>query len=187
MSKNKDSKSKDQKVHSPEVHVAAAGHEDDFVIVPKERSRVTYLMMLGLMLFVLLIFTVGDLFSSVAGGGGGGATDEVVMRWTPPGGSELEVHRSELMQAMKTVDTLASLGFYRPINRANEQRPGIEEEDAVLMLILNRLALDNGVEVSNREFVKRLTSNGWTGGQSKAIAAQFRTSVRELESDLLMG
>jgi hypothetical protein len=187
MSKNKDSKSKDQKVHSPEVHVAAPGHEDDFVIVPKQRSRASYLFMLGLMLFVLLIFTVGGLFTSVVGGGGGGPVDEVVMRWTAPGGAQQEVKASELNSAMRTVDTLANLRFYRPINRAGEARPNIEEEDAVLILILDRLAQENGVEVSDSEFSKRLVAGGWTGDQMRSVAEQYRTTTRELEKDIRIG
>lgn len=187
MSKNKDSKSKDPKVHSPEVHVAAAGHEDDFVIVPKERSRLTYLMMLGLMLFVLLIFTVGDLFSSVAGGGGGGGVDEVVMRWTPPGGEEVEVHASEMGKAMRTVNTLADLGFYRPLNRDNDPRASVEEEDAALMLVLDRLARDNGIEISDAEFTKRLVRGGWDGARMRQVADQFRTTTRAIELEIRTG
>ncbi len=189
MSKNKDSKSKDHKVHSPEVHVAAAGHEDDFVIVPKERSRASYLFMLGLMLFVLLIFTVGGLFTSVVGGGGGGPQDEVVMRWTAPGGVEREVHASELRKAMQTADTLANFGpyFYRPINRANEGRPNIEEEDGALVLILDAYAHENGVEISDREFSKRLIAMGMDGDQMRATAGQWRTTVTELEKTLRTG
>jgi hypothetical protein len=187
MSKNKDSKSKDHKVHSPEVHVAAPGHEDDFVIVPKERSRLSYLFMLGLMLFVLVIFTVGGLFTSVVGGGGEGPQDEVVLRWTYPGGEEQEVLDSDFRRAMLVVDTLNNLRLYQPINRDGDARPNIEEEDAALLIILDHLAQANGVEISDAEFTKRLSSGGWTGEQMREVAGQFRTTVRELERDMRIG
>ncbi|HRV82127.1 MAG TPA: hypothetical protein P5218_11855, partial [Planctomycetota bacterium] len=173
------------KVHDPEVHVAAAGHEDDLIVVPKEKSRLYYLMMLGLMLFVLVIFTVGGLFTSVVGGGASPA-DEIVMKWTEPGGEAHEVRSSDFVSTMQMTNTLAYLGFYRPINSdGNSVR--IEEEDAALALILEHMAAKAGIEISDAEFKKRLRGMGWTGDQMRAAATRYRMTVAELEQDIRRG
>ena len=175
--------SKSSKVNDPVVHKAAPGHEEDLIIVPKERSKFYYLLMLGLMMFTLLIFTVGGLFETVVGGGGG-SVDEVVLRWTKPDGEEQEVKASDFQLAMRSVDLLANLGLYRPVQGLEE---GIDQEDGVLTLILDELAKDSGVEISAAEFRKRLLARGFDKAVISNIADRYRRTQRQIEEEIVRG
>ncbi len=183
-SKNKSKRdSHASQANDPVVHKAAPGHEDDLIIVPKERSKFYYLLMLGLMMFTLLIFTVGGLFESVVGGGGG-TPDEVVLRWQEPEGEQHEIKASEFTQAKRSVALLANMGFYFPLSGAFGDT---DDEDAVLTLIMDRMAQKSGVEVSPQEFVKRLKAREWNPTVIKQYAQMYRMAPAAVEREILRG
>ena len=182
-SKNKSKRDSQSQANDPVVHKAAPGHEDDLIIVPKERSKFYYLLMLGLMMFTLLIFTVGGLFETVVGGGGG-AVDDVVLRWQEPDGPQHELKASEFQRAKQSVDLLANMGFYIPIEGREN---GIEDEDAVLTIVLDRMAQKSGIEVSPREFTKRLKSAGWNADVIAQYANMYRRPRAQIEQEILRG
>ncbi len=182
-SKNK-SKRDSHAPNDPVVHKAAPGHEDDLIIVPKQRSKFYYLLMLGLMMFTLLIFTVGGLFESVVGGGGGGTADEIVLRWQEPEGAQHELKASDFQQAKRSVSLLANMGFYMPLAGRDGD---IDDEDAILTVILDHMAQQSGVEVSAQEFTKRLKAIGWSKALIDQYAQVYRMAPAAIEREILRG
>lgn len=128
------------------AHVAPEG--DEVVHVPKGKSKLRFLLTLGLMLFVLVIFTVGDqLMSTFSGRPSGTGT---YMTW---------VHPEAGPQAVSYVDYTAARRRLEEFFRAQGQRVGRQQtEDAniTFLLITDRLAQDAGMQVAKTEIARML-------------------------------
>ncbi len=141
---------------SQEAAVEVA-HDDDLIVVPKGTSRLKFILILALTIFVLLIFTVGDVVQSGMGGiFGGGGRNPTYMSWTHPDtGEKLEVDSITFQKRMQTLNAMSSIGAYRPIN-FRDQRARVSSNDAAMFFILDKLAEDAGIEVSDTEHRQRL-------------------------------
>ena len=130
---------------------------DEFVVVPQGRSKRQFLFTFGLMVFVLLIFTVGGSFQSTVGGlFGGGGRDVVEVGWADPlTGETPEGHQREFLETGDLLRSLARVGLFIPWH--GEARRGPEEEDVALFLILEQIAADEGIALSDSEFKEELT------------------------------
>jgi hypothetical protein len=116
---------------------AAPGHEDDLIVVPKGRSRLVFYFTLGIMLFVLFIFTVGDaVMRSCAGRGETG--QEVFMRWRTPNGGAHEMSQVDFMLQKRRLSRLR--GGTAP-----------EDQEAASWILLDELAREAGVAVTDTE------------------------------------
>ncbi|MBL6719806.1 MAG: hypothetical protein ISQ08_00180 [Planctomycetes bacterium] len=162
--------------------------EDDLIIVPKERSRTSYLLVLGLMLFVLVIFTVGDQVQQVLGGGGGrmGGTETFVVWQDPLTGERHETSLIEFQRQKQNLALLASTRLWSPAD-PDATRPRVEDEDVVLFQVMDALAADSGMATSDEEYLGTLRAFGFTDELVTALARQNGKDAREVAAILRSG
>jgi hypothetical protein len=138
-----------------------AAHGDDFIVAPPGRSKAFYIFVLALMVFVLIIFSIGDLAQYVLGGGGAEEA-KIVATWTDPvSGTKHEVTGKERREAKLDLECCAGLSIWTPLSAFVEsddptRRDRIEAEDIILFLTLEAMAIETGIEISNKEFNDRL-------------------------------
>jgi hypothetical protein len=128
--------------------------EDEVVHVPKGRSKMRFLLTLGLMLFVLVIFTVGDqLMSTFSGGRSRAGT---YMTWEHPTDGTQSVSYLDYTEARLKIDEFFRAQGQRPDTRQTD------DENITYLLITDRLARDAGMEVARKELA-RMLSEGQRG------------------------
>lgn len=154
------------------------------IIVPKGRSKLQYYAILGLLLFVLVIFSVGDALQSSAGGAiGGEESNPIYLSWTDPTTQVRHEVRFDVFQRRFTgLDTLHSIGAFQPRHvPEGKRRPRVSPEDAGLVLVLDQLATDAGIEVTDAEFIQFLLNAFQTEENVQMVARQRRMTVPQLE------
>lgn len=133
-------KKPDPHPHETEVHT-----DEEVVHVPKGQSKLRFLLTLGLMLFVLVIFTVGDQFMGTFGGSRGQSRTAPYMTWQHPSDGPQSISFVDFVEAKRSLDF-----FFR----AQGQRPSreqTEDDNVTYLLITDRLARDAGIGVSKAE------------------------------------
>ena len=164
----------------PNQTPASQTAEDDLIIVPKERSRTTYLLVLGLMLFVLVIFTVGDQVQNVLGGGGQARGTETYLVWQDPiSGTRHETNLADFTAQKRDLALLMSAGLWTPAD-PEATRPRVTDEDVVLYQVMDSLAASSGMATSDAEYVGTLRAFGFTDEYVTAVARQYRRDAREI-------
>jgi hypothetical protein len=151
-------------------------HGDELIHVPQGQSRLRYLLTIGLVLFLVVIFVVADLFQGTMTGGGGG-TDEVFLTWTDPvDGASHEVNESEFFETARLLSTMAHFQIYAPdsmifgepdAKRRSRNEP--TEEDVASFLVFEKIAEGAGIAVSDDEHTAFLRSRfGGNAGLTQA-------------------
>lgn len=164
-----------------------ADDHDDLIVVPKTQSKLMYYSILGLMLFVLVIFTVGgpltDALTSGGGAGGGG----VYVTWVDPlNGEQHSINERSFMDRKQSLQILMEVGIWRPAN-PDATRATIEDEDVVLYEVLDQLAADAGIEVSDQEYINTLRGAGFTDEILRQFSRRFRMDGRMVQGIIKAG
>ena len=157
----------------------APEHHDDAFIVPAGRSRKQFVLTFGLMLFVLLVFTVGGYFQSTMGGLFGGAErNPVVVTWSNPlTGAQHDIKSADFSRLGDGLRQLHRNGMYGPWHGGR----GLEKEDVVLFLVLEELGQSQGIGLSKNEFTSELRRVFGNGENLRAMAGRMRMEVQPFE------
>ncbi|MCC7012543.1 MAG: hypothetical protein IT454_08285 [Planctomycetes bacterium] len=131
--------------------------KDEQVHVPKGQSRTRFFMILGLMIFTLIIYVVPSQFQQLFQRGN--PADKAFFVWKHPtdGAQELSVidfqhERQRVLQFVGVVENL-----WRAYGRSMRIDSSFTENEQVARLIvLDRLARDAGVEISDKELIAAL-------------------------------
>ena len=165
----------------------AADHHDDLVVVPKEQSKLMYYFILALMLFVLIIFTIGDTFQNAMTGGGGSPDGEVYVTWVDPlTGDEHSMQEKGFMERKQSIQLLMEIGLWSPAD-PEATRGSAEDEDVLLYQVLDQLAADSGMVVSDQEYINTLRGAGYTNEILKSVADRFRMDGRKVQAIIKHG
>lgn len=121
---------------------------DEVVHVPKGKSKLRFLLTLGLMLFVLVIFTVGDQLMSTFSSGP--SRTGAYMTWEHPTAGTQAVSYVDFTAARRAIDDFFRVQGQRPDRRQTE------DANIAYLLITDRLAREAGIEVSKAELGKLL-------------------------------
>jgi hypothetical protein len=145
---------KHKKGHKPaaeEVAPAkkAAKDDDEFVYVPRGKSKGTYIFILGLMVFTLIIFVVPGQFQALFDPRQAGGADRVFMSWEHPRLGEHEITAIEFENERRRQDR-----FYWFFG-VNDDRV-TEYEAIAAYLVTDVLAREAGVEVSDSDLGKAI-------------------------------
>lgn len=175
-------------VPAPPPHPAHEGNLDELVVVPKGQSRLKFFLTVCLILFVLVIFTVGDQVESVLGGifSGGGGT-QVAMTWVnPENGEEQQMSYPDFYARKRALGRLARYGQFRSADsRDDPGRPNVSDEDTAMWIILDSVARAKGIAVTDSELKGRLRQVFGTGEVMRQAVADLRgTTPIEFEKDL---
>ncbi len=169
---------------TPETGAHDSQDDGEILHVPKWTSGWRFYVMLGLMVFVLVIFVVPDqfigLFTSRTDPGAA-----VYARWSHPSDGETTVTIRELTSWRREIDDF----FYAQ----GLGRVRFEDEDLVRMLIMIELAEDAGVYVSDQELGEAILqgapgTRGFGSGdvyrsalaQASMSAAQYEDTLRKV-------
>lgn len=144
-----------------------ARHDEDELHVPKGVSRGTFLFLVGLMIFLLVIWLVPGPMLGIAEGN----KNPVAVRFRLPSGAEVEWRASDLMGAERALmDAFAVepfLAFRLGIDASKPEKPELTR-----LLVLDRIALDAGIEVTDGDLRAHLEQTlqfqGATGEDFKA-------------------
>ncbi len=142
----------------------AKEHDDDLIITPRGTSRFQFLFILGLMIFTLIIFTVGDsLQSSVATGPGGSETG---MTWQHPERGEQSLDGRAFLAVKRELDD-----FYRV---QGSRRVRLEDGDVAVFVVTNQLAKDAGIEITDQEVARAILQGaGRLAGAEPSLWSMF--------------
>jgi len=152
------------------------GHDDehgllgeDVIHVPKGKNRVQYAVMVALMVFLTIIFLVpGAILNTFLGDGPG---DQAYLVFLDPDGKPVEMKRTEFYEEAQSFDRvfgmdgmIPAFGVLRYFLGLPER--SIEHEDYARLIVLDRLAREAGILITDQE------------------VAEFLGSIEGLSSDL---
>ncbi|MEO1698818.1 MAG: hypothetical protein AAFU73_16095 [Planctomycetota bacterium] len=160
--------------------------DGELIHVPEGQSRLRYLLTLGLVLFLLVIFVVADNFSAAMTGRGGGRGDDIYLRWTDPLSSEsVEVTQMNFSRSAKEIELGMRLGVYLPPSfrfqdpTKPQSSPDVDPDDVASFLIYERIATGSAVGVSDEEVKQRLRAIG-DENTLAAFARSYDMSPRDV-------
>lgn len=143
-------------------------HDDEELLhVPKWTSGWRFYLMLGLMLFVLVIFTVpGELMNLFTSN----PSADVYMSWNSPAdGREVYDWRSFTLVRRELGEFAGSQGG---------QRAQISDQDVVEALLMSSLARSSGVAVTDED-LREFLVDAFGGGQAAVADSSYRLFLRQ--------
>lgn len=152
-------------------HAGGSGqHDDDTLHVPKGVSRGTFLFLIALIIFLMVIWLVPGAMFGIAGG----SQNPVVARFQLPGGEQVEWKAVDLLVAQRSVQDALEvdgfLGYQLGIDTRQKER-----RDVTRVLVLDRIAQSAGVEVTDADLAAHLTQ---LLEMQRATPAQFKEAIR---------
>ena len=161
----------DQKDETPDP--AAFEVPEDYLAVPKETSKMRFVLTLVLIIFLLLVFAIPG--ALLGGSGGGAPSSEAFMRWTTPLGTQHELsqveYRGEMQIFHQTFGVMPFAAFSLGIT---DRQPN--EHQLARILVLDSLAVEAGVDISRTELGQHIRETvdmlGMTPEVYKQRAAQ---------------
>lgn len=162
MSKHKKHESGHHAAEEPELDtVHSAAHEDEFVYVPRGKSKLFYVFILILMGFTLIIFVVPDQFQALFRPQR--EVSDVYLAWEHPTEGTVSISPMEFQQELRSLNLFFSL---QPIQNAREL---VEDESVIYFMITDELAKVAGVEITDAEVGRAILegSFGFLGGMGE--------------------
>lgn len=142
-----------QPQHSQTSPEEQAAKQEEEVHVPRGQSRARFLIILGLLIAMLVIYVVPQQFQSVFRPAD--QAEAAFMVWNHPQLGRQEMTSRDFVFARRRFDN-----FFRLVNGGKDARLLMEKDDQFArILILDRLAQDAGIEVSTNE-VKQVIKDG---------------------------
>jgi len=190
-SKSRKKSQKKSPAHPGEAAVgqAAVEHEhhtiaevaDELVRVPKDKSRLQFWLMIFLLVFLLIVFVIPGALSGISDD----TEFEAVLRWNDPVEGTIEMDSRELATFKRSLSS--SLQLESPyflvlrLGMQDPSRPG-NDEDAVRLLVLDRLAQQAGVHVSDHDLMlhlRQLIDQQYQGDVNgfKALSRQYGGTI----------
>lgn len=145
---------------SSSTHPASETHkgllDEDHLKVPTGIPRWQFVTLVALMIIMLIIFIIPG--SSFPGMGGGGSQNPVAVSWERPGHGKVEWREFELLTSMRQISNALRidrlLGFQAGID---VDRP--EREDFVRVMVLDQLAADAGIRITDKDLAAHIRSS----------------------------
>ena len=133
------------------VRPAKHEHDDDLVIVPKGQSKMRFYLSFGLIIFILIIFVVPSAFQ----GSLGRSEDNSAVTyasWTTPGGESVKLTYQDFVAEKRALRSLERLLPFLGMGQIDSQK----DEDTARFLIMEAVAQESGVRVSDRELARTI-------------------------------
>lgn len=135
-------------------HSALDPFDEDALHVPKGVSRKTFIFLVGLMIFLMVIWLVPGSILGIASGN----KNPVRASFTLPGGEKVEWRASDLLTAHRAYkDALefdVYLGFMLGVQMANT-----ETSQLTRLMVVDRIAKEAGIEISDADLAAHLREN----------------------------
>jgi hypothetical protein len=136
----------------PPAEGARTSQADDEVLhVPRGVSRKTYLFLVFMIIFLMVIWLVPGSILGIAGG----PTNPIIVRFQLPSGGQVEWRASDVQGMHRDVMDAFGVDFFLSMQLGvDASKPTPEELTRVL--VLDRIAQDTGVEVSDADLAGHL-------------------------------
>src|SRR5262245_31357592 len=145
--------------------------DDEILHVPKGVSRGTFLFLVFMIIFLMVIWLVpGSIFSIASG-----SRNPVLVRFTLPGGRTVEWHAREMTEARRALADAFSVDFILPFQLGIDGNKAPPEE-VTRLLVLDEIARDEGVEITDADLAGHL--RGLLEFSKGATPEDFKASVR---------
>lgn len=156
---------------------------EDVVHVPQGRSRMQFVVMIGLLILLLVIFIVPGAILGAVGGGGGSREDPVVFTWERPGhGTESMLLSDWFAERQAFEGVLRLFPIQQLFLGIRERRP--TTEDIARLLVLDALAADAGIVITDEDVVEAIQSQGYDRNTWIGSARNVRGGVPAAEENL---
>jgi hypothetical protein len=132
---------------TPVEAVHAHDGEESFVVQPPGQSKLRFILIMGLLVFVLLIFTVGSEVEGVLGGSAGQSGGGTYMSWEDPQSGKHTLSATEFQTRLQSLNMLAQYNLYFPPGTdPNTGRRGrVDEEQTAMWIIDDQRARNLGI------------------------------------------
>ncbi|NOT31333.1 MAG: hypothetical protein HOP15_12880 [Planctomycetes bacterium] len=152
-------------------HAGGSGqHDDDTLHVPKGVSRGTFLFLIGLIIFLMVIWLVPGAMFGIAGG----SQNPVVARFHLPGGEPVEWKAVDLLVAQRSVQDALEVDGFLGYQLGIDTRQK-EKRDVTRVLVLDRIAESAGVEVTDADLAAHLNQ---LLEMQRGTREQFKEAIR---------
>jgi len=163
------------------AHSEPKRHDEDELHVPRGVSRGVGLFLIGLMIFLLVIWLVPGAMFGIAGGGE--SKNPVWVRFQVPGEGEVAWKASEMQlreRALKDgLDVMASLGDQFVIMQLGVDMRQTDPKDLQRVLVLDHIAQAAGVEVTNTDLIEHVKGVlSFRGAQEDSSKDIFKGTVQ---------
>ena len=175
-------KPQDNDSHIPSPEELSRQSELDTIVVPKGQSKAKTLLIWGLMIFVLFIFSVGDAFQgSLTSSGDSG---EAQLSWT---GLDGESHSLDLATFYTKKREYSRLGLIYPLLGMQEMNAN-EDADVARMVILGDVAETAGVRITDSDLADTILGvfgtgqiySEWVQGRPGLSKKGFESTLRDV-------
>ena len=154
---------------------------DDLIHAPKETSRLKFVLMILLVIFLLIIFMMDQ--NSLQNIGRRATADDVVATWVRPGHGEEEILASELQAFHRAAADTARVDPFLGIAQGQSLSRQPTQEDAIRLMLLDKVAFDSGIRVTDADLAKHLELlRDFMYGDAEALRAalqQYMTPVED--------
>ena len=175
-------KPQDNDSHIPSPEELSRQSEQDTIVVPKGQSKAKTLLIWGLMIFVLFIFSVGDAFQgSLTSSGDSG---EAQLSWT---GLDGESHSLDLATFYTKKREYSRLGPIYPLLGMQEMNAN-EDADVARMVVLGDVAETAGVRITDSDLADTILGvfgtgqiySEWVQGRPGLSKKGFESTLRDV-------
>lgn len=146
---------------------------EELVHVPKGKSPWTWILLVGLSLFMLVTFSVTP---SMQGACSRGRHRDALLRWQRPGHGEESINAADYVTLKQLYVEFQGMG--------SRARRDITDREVVQFYLLDKLAEDAGVAITDAELAETLTGIGFDAARMNAIVAQNRSTAQRAGSQL---
>jgi hypothetical protein len=150
---------------------SAHEHDDDVLHVPKGVSRGTFIFLVALIIFLMVIWLVPNAMFGIAGGPQN--QNPVVVRFELPSGEEVEWKYTDLVAQQRGLQDALSADFLVGYSLGGGK---LEKDDLTRLLVLDRIAVDSGVEVTDADLAAHLTQ---MLEMTRTSAADFKARIAQ--------
>jgi hypothetical protein len=164
---------------------ATGGEADELIHVPKGRSRMQFVILVGMLILMLVTFVVSGPIVGMFQRAGG----QAVATWRHPTRGLVEIEASEFFLLKEHLAELRG------------RQSDVEDADVLRLLVVDRLAQDAGVEVSDVELAEHIGQfaeqiggvanyRAWTQrmrGGTAAFESTLRSALRAGRYQMLLG
>jgi hypothetical protein len=140
--------------HQAEPTAPQDHDEDELVHVPEGRSRLKFVLMIGLLIFLLATFMIPTAMMGALGGDSG-PVDDLYFSWERPGQGKQQVSYGGFFQEKRRFAAALSLDVYQKIMLGVFDREP-SDEDTARLIILDALAQDAGISISDDDLKEYL-------------------------------
>ncbi len=165
---------------SPEHLAHEVEQEVETIHVPRGKSRARYVMTIGLLVFILVIFVVSDLFQGMFARRGGSGPEGPFMEWNHPRLGTRSVGARDFVLERRRVED-----FYRVLGVDRRQLRDLTSDDNIARtLILDELAQEAGVEFTDSELRALIKERFTDAATYKQILEAVRVTPTDFQEVL---